>query len=242
MTLLAKVSVVLVVPVAVWGVSLVYQSREHARASAQAGLERTVQETGQVLEMASDFQVALDKLTTTCSKDAHTSNNLCLAEYVERLIRLNELTNRFSWKTAALPLPPRVMDTVKTWKKVWGDTQNNTKRALATMAKENEVYDNASKLLDCQKLDFADSECGARLQPILAPFRSMTIVAMCEVFVDMQGHVLTLYESMPRIRATESLEQTSRANLDASECNKIIDDYRKIHTEKAAADSREGVR
>ena len=195
----AKLAFVLVIPFAAWLIAYVYQTAEHKRAVTQATITRTAEQTAEVLELNGEFQVAFERLYTNCSKEAQAATNLCLAEYVERLIRLNELVSRFSWKFSALPMPEEAVKRERAWQELWWGTgakghadsaggrlkrelmQMATKRAEAPATTtpagaDSDKHPNAqsepqTQLLRCNALDFTDSQCGGKLQQVLGPFR-----------------------------------------------------------------------
>jgi hypothetical protein len=220
-TLSAKLAFVLLVPLAAWVITSIYQHAEHVRASTEASILRTAEQTAEILEMNKDLQLASDMLLTNCSKDGQSASNLCLAEYVSRIIRLNGLTSQLSWKSGALPLPQQAVAAQRQWQNMWWDDKGEhgavaLKTALVAMAKTN-------RLLKCQELDFADSECGGEIKRIFDAFRGETTKVMCAMSLSLRTRTLSLYASLPSGDESRALVDNMRDRLKDSYCAKLFD-------------------
>ncbi|HVV50801.1 MAG TPA: hypothetical protein VHO06_14140 [Polyangia bacterium] len=169
-----------------------YQSRESVRSTTETHVRRVADQISALIDMAKDFQLASDSLATNCSKDAQAAKNLCLAEYVGRINRMNELVADLSWKTGLLPASEDVNDVQRKWQTLWWQqTSGGLKKLLTAMA-------NDGRLLECQALDFPSSACGSAVNQALEPFRDETTTLMCAFSVTLHGHLAGLYALLPR--------------------------------------------
>lgn len=221
LALSAKFAFVLLVPVAAWAITAVYQREEHIKASTQAAIARTAEQTSEVLEMNKAFQLAFDTLLTNCSKEGQAAGNLCLAEYVTRLVRVSELVSEFSWKSGILPMPDEGLAIQREWQDMWWGNASQpgiggaVKQALVRMT-------TSGALLKCEELDFAGSACGGELEGIFGPFRQETNKVMCAVSLELRKHTLAMYASLPNTDEIVGLIANMKSRLAGSYCANLL--------------------
>ncbi|WP_438036379.1 hypothetical protein [Sorangium sp. So ce204] len=211
-----------------------YQRTESDREATQAAAAGVTEELQEVLALASDFQTAFETLGTNCTEAETTSTQVCLAEYTKRIIQLDDLVGRLSWKTGILPLGPTAYNAHLVWKDAYwnappekrateyGGIRVDLKNAFWTMGQDG-------SLLKCQ-YDFESSDCGKRVRYILEPFKRKTLAMFCELEVDINESRLALFESLssslPSSTANRNLNEKMRTHVAQSWCGKNLDTLR----------------
>jgi hypothetical protein len=212
----AKGLLVLLVPAAAWYVSDRYQKAESLRSAMDAHVTRVTEQIAGVIEMSKDFQSTSDTLATNCSREAQTAANLCLAEYVARVIRINELVAQLSWRAGVLPVSEQINTAQRRWQTLWwNDVSWKLRRSFAEMAANG-------RLLKCQALDFSSSECAADVGQILQPFRDETTSLMCVFSQSMRRHMLALYSLLPKGSERSALLSGVNWQLEESFCAQYV--------------------
>ncbi|WP_437328821.1 hypothetical protein [Sorangium sp. So ce381] len=225
-----RLAAVLLVPAMAWTAVAYYQRTESDRETTQAAAARVTEELQEVLALASDFQTAFETLGTNCTEAATTSTQTCLAEYTKRIVQLDDLVGRLSWKTGILPLGPTAYDAHQTWKDAYwlaapkkrateyGGVRVELKNAFWAMSKDD-------TLLKCQ-YDFESSDCGKRVREILDPFKQRTLVMFCEFEVDINESRLALFESLSSSTASRNLTTKMRKHVGQSWCGNFVHERR----------------
>jgi len=215
-TLAAKLLLALLVPVLAWVITDHYQRKESIRTAMDAYITRATDQIGSVVDLSKDFQTADDSFTASCGKDAQGAANLCLSEYMARIVHLNELVAQLSWKAGLLSVSAETDAVQREWQKEWWDEVSvKLKRSLGAMAVDG-------RLVKCQALEFSSSACGGELNTILQPFRAKTMLLMCTLTQAHRKHLAALYELLPDGAEKTQLVQGVTWQITSSFCATLV--------------------
>jgi predicted nucleic acid-binding Zn ribbon protein len=234
-----RVVAVSLLPAVAWALVTYYQRVQHDRETTQGAMIRITEEIQQVVGLASEFQTAFEELAINCPKEANASPETCLAEYTRRLVRLDDLVARLSWKAGLLPLESAAYDAYQDWKdSYWlaapekrgteyGGVRVSLKNAFSAMKKDG-------TLTSCQQ-DFEASDCGERVRAILEPFKKKTLIMFCEFEVDLNESRLALFDSLASNTASRDLAAKMRRHVGRSWCGKFVHERRQRQESNSGA-------
>jgi hypothetical protein len=230
-TLLAKLVLVTLAPLAAWFIAEHYQKHEAVRSATEAHVTRVTEQIGGLIDMAKEFQLASDSFAANCSAEAQGAVNLFLSEYMARIVHINELVAQLSWRSGVLPMSEQIDAEQKRWQEVWWKgVSGRMKIALGRMAMRNEKNEvvasdapmKTRRLLACQAFDFSSSSCGGEVNEILADFRQETTTLMCVFSQALRTHLRELYLMLPKSDEKTALVRSVDWQLEQSFCARLV--------------------
>jgi hypothetical protein len=197
-------------PVALLGVTVLYQERDRAQEATRTRLDQTFNEIKAIVETMGHYQEREIALAIDC-KGEHPGDHAkdpdaCLADYSQRLADMDAFVARLSWAVSAAPVSREAHQSVREWQDEWW---NHTRKRLATtygqfrmrgagqltsVATPQATYDalvrtctanpldaSCPNLLQCQQNGFEHSECVTEVRAALQPFSDRTFPAFCNI-------------------------------------------------------------
>jgi hypothetical protein len=190
-------------PFAAW----LYQVWDSKSDNMRKDLDRRMGEQESVLALTFDWQPMKVALRADCLPEHVGDARACLADYTDRLMKIDAFVARATWYIGSTPFDQATALDLDTWKNEWWDTTRvNVKKVYIDLASAPvSATDPTKQLVACQS-DFETSGCVGKIDAAMKTFDADTLALFCSILREVEQGRLRLQKTMSGIADDEDMK------------------------------------